>query len=124
MLLVNARLLFISEDVWYRRLPNNTTVLTVGTNIALLLTIAYRLRLTTINRDRTRNKTIKKTYIYKITLIFSNIELTDLICTKTRLISNSILVRTLMEIVMGFPRMTSQSKGGGTKSFLTRVHNH
>jgi len=49
---VNARLPFISVDVWYRHLPNNTGVLT---NIALLVTTADRLRLaTTIDRDRTR----------------------------------------------------------------------
>jgi len=53
MLLVNARLTFFS-DVWYRRLPNNTGVLTVGINIALLVMTADRLRLTTINRDRAR----------------------------------------------------------------------
>jgi len=58
---VNARLPFISEDVWSRLLPNNTAVLTIGTKLALLLTTADRLRLTTINRDRTRPN---ETYIY------------------------------------------------------------
>jgi len=51
---VNARLPFISVYVRYRRLPNNTAVSTIGTNIVSLLTTADRLRFTTINRDRTR----------------------------------------------------------------------
>ncbi len=54
MLLVNARLLFISVDVEYRRLPNKYSCLTVCINKALLVAIADRLRLTTINRDRIR----------------------------------------------------------------------
>ncbi len=62
MLLVNARLPFISVDVWYRRMPNNTDVLTVGIKIALLVATVARLRLTTINRD----KTINKTFIHTI----------------------------------------------------------
>jgi len=33
MLLVNARLPLISVDVWYKRLPTNTAVLTIGTKI-------------------------------------------------------------------------------------------
>jgi len=49
-----VRLLFISVDVWYRRLSNNTAVLTVLTNIVSLLTTADKHRLITINRDRTR----------------------------------------------------------------------
>ncbi len=53
-MLVNARLLFISVDVWYKRLPNNTAVLTIDTNIALRLMPANRLRLTIVKRDRTR----------------------------------------------------------------------
>jgi len=53
-LLVNARLPFISVDVWYRLLLNNPAASIVGTNIALHLMTADRLRLTTINRDRTR----------------------------------------------------------------------
>jgi len=60
MLLVNEKLPFISVDVWYRGLPNNTTVLTVGTNVESGLTRADRLRLTTIKRDRTtRNSFIQ-----------------------------------------------------------------
>jgi len=54
MLLMNARLTFITVDVWYRLLPNNTAVLIVGTKITSLLTTADRLRLTTLSRDRTR----------------------------------------------------------------------
>jgi hypothetical protein len=53
-LLVNARLPIISVDVWYKRLPNNTAVSTVGTKTISLLATADRLRLTTINKDRTR----------------------------------------------------------------------
>ncbi len=52
-MLEKARLPTISVDVWYRRLPNNTAVLIVGTNIGLLLTTSERLRLTTIIRERT-----------------------------------------------------------------------
>jgi len=70
MLLVNVRLPFISVDLWYRRLPNNTAVLTVGTKtVSVCLATVDRLRLTTINRDRTRpNKTI----IYRICLLTMN----------------------------------------------------
>jgi len=35
MLLVNARLPFISVDVWYKRLPNKTALLTVGTKTSI-----------------------------------------------------------------------------------------
>ncbi len=62
-MLVNARLPLFSGDVLYRCLPNITAVLTVGTNIVLLVTTADRLRPTTINRDITRQC---KTFIYKI----------------------------------------------------------
>jgi hypothetical protein len=40
-------------------LLNNTAVLTIGTNTASLLTTAARLRLTTNNRDRTRQQDIQ-----------------------------------------------------------------
>jgi len=53
-LLVNARLSFIAVDVWYRRLPNNTAVLTIDFNIALHLIPANRFRFTIVKRDRTR----------------------------------------------------------------------
>jgi len=63
MLLVNARMLFISKDIWYRRLPNNTAVLTIGTNIIAsnksCLTQAY-------NYWQRRNNTVNKTYIYTL----------------------------------------------------------
>jgi len=36
MLLANVRPLFILEDVWYRRLPNKTAVLTVGTKTSVV----------------------------------------------------------------------------------------
>jgi hypothetical protein len=62
-MLVNARLPFILVNVWYKRLPNTPGVLTVGNKLALLLATADRLRLTTINRDRTRPN---ETYIYTI----------------------------------------------------------
>jgi len=66
---VNARLPFISVDLWYRRLPNNAAVLIVGTQNWHLAT-ADILRLTTINRDRTRpNETI----IYTIHALISKI---------------------------------------------------
>jgi len=56
---VNARLPFISVDLWYGYLPNNAAVLTFVLKLASHLTTADRLRLTTINRDRTRpNETI------------------------------------------------------------------
>ncbi len=61
-MLVNARLTFISVDVWYKHLPNNTAVLTIGT-IASLSATADRLRLTIINRDRTRPN---ETYIISV----------------------------------------------------------
>ncbi len=64
MLLMNARLTFITVDVWYRLLPNNTAVLIVGTKIMSLLTTADRLKLTIINRDRTR--LYKQDIIYTI----------------------------------------------------------
>jgi len=48
--LVNARL-FISVDVWYKHLPNNTAVLIFGANKELCLTKADILRLTTMNRN-------------------------------------------------------------------------
>ncbi len=82
MLIVNARLPFISVDVWYRGLLNNTAVLTIGTNTASLLTTAARLRLTTNNRDRTRQQDIqaedatilhKEQIRPKIDLIYSTI---------------------------------------------------
>ncbi len=50
MLLVNAKLPFISVDLLCRRLPNNTVLLTVGTKMVPHLAAADRLRLTTINR--------------------------------------------------------------------------
>jgi len=59
---VNARLTFISVDVWYKRLPNNTAVLTIGAMASLLAT-ADRLRLTIKNRDRTRPN---ETYIISV----------------------------------------------------------
>ncbi len=49
-MLVNARLPFISIDIWYSHMPNNTAGFTVGTNIASLLTTADGLRLTTMAR--------------------------------------------------------------------------
>jgi hypothetical protein len=54
MLLVNARLKYISSDDWYKHLHNNTAVLTISTKIAMLLTTADRRGLTINNRDRTR----------------------------------------------------------------------
>ena len=54
MLLVTAKLPYISVDVWYWRLPNNTAGWPLAHRLALLLTTADRLRLTTVNRDRTR----------------------------------------------------------------------
>jgi len=50
-MLVNARLPFMFDT---SACPTNTAVLTVGNNIALLVATADRLRITTINRDRTR----------------------------------------------------------------------
>jgi len=44
MLLVNARLPFISEDFWYGRLPNNTAALTVKTIQRCFLQQLDRLR--------------------------------------------------------------------------------
>jgi len=46
---VNARLLFISVDVWCRHSPKNAAVLTVDINIALLVTPADKIGLITIN---------------------------------------------------------------------------
>jgi len=68
-MLVNAILPFISVDVWYRHLPNNPAVLTVGTKLALFFTTAHRLRLTTINKDSTR---LKETIIHTIKVYLDN----------------------------------------------------
>ncbi len=56
MVLVNARLPFILVDsIWYRPFPNNIAVLTIGTKTSIASKkTADRLRLTIINRDRTR----------------------------------------------------------------------
>jgi len=51
MLLVNARLPFISEVVWYRPLPNNTAIMTVETIQRCFLRQLDRLR--PIDGDRT-----------------------------------------------------------------------
>jgi len=69
---MNARLPFISVDVWYSRLPNNTAVLTVGTKIALLLTTAYSLQLTDTDLQllKETKKTANETYIYAIFRFF------------------------------------------------------
>ncbi len=63
-MLVNARLSFIAVDVWYRRLPNNTAVMTIDTNISLRLMPANRFRLTIVKKRQ--NKTVNETYIYTI----------------------------------------------------------